>query len=250
MKRITLDVDYIVNEYSAGRSVLDLASQLGVSRNVIDRRLKSRGITPRGGSEASFIRMSKLSAEERSALAANAHAAIKGTKRSFETLVKCALAKQASRSSMSEIEEKVCAHLRRFGVDPIPQLAVGPYNCDLACYPVAVEVFGGHWHFSGRHLARSKKRIRDFGDAGWHVLMIVINERVPCYRFSDDTADYIAAYVQEARRNPSIEREYRVIDCRGKTLVAGRCNDDHISIVPPATYGRNANSRSDERIAG
>jgi hypothetical protein len=245
----SIDVDYVVNQYSAGRSILDISGEFSVSRNVIERRLIQAGVQLRGQSEASIVRMSKLTKDQRLALAANAHNSIRGTKRSFETLVKCAIAKQASQSSVSEHEQRIMHALRGQGIDPIPQLAIGPYNCDLACYPVAVEVFGGQWHFSGRHLARAEKRIRYLGNAGWHVLMLVVDEGVAHYRFGADTADHIATYVQQARSNPSGAREYRVIDCRGHTLAGGRCDDDHISVIPAFANRRNVDSGRYERVA-
>jgi hypothetical protein len=248
--RISLDVDYLVREYRAGRSVLDLSRQLGVSRNVIDRRLIGAGEQLRTMSEANSVRMSKLSAVERAALAANAHDAIRGTKRSFESKVKNAIAKMASGAGMSEIEAMVSSDLKSCCIDTIPQLAIGPYNCDLAAFPVAVEVFGGNWHFSGRHLARTEERIRYLGDAGWHVLMLVVCEGKPRYTYGLDTGNYLVSYIKEARSNPSAPREYRVIDCRGNTLSAGRCDDDHISIKPAFANSRNTASGRYDRIPG
>jgi len=251
MSRIAfpLDVEHLVREYLAGRSVLDLAREFGVSRNVIDRRLDRAGIERRGRSAANIVRMSKLTPEERSANAAAAHAAIRGTARSFETKVRVALAKQASGVIDSEWEAMVAADLRSCGIDPIPQLAIGPYNCDIAAHPVAVEVFGGHWHFSGRHLARAEERIRYLGDAGWHVLMLVINERVPAYRYTVATGDHLVAYIKQARANPAAPRKYRVIDCRGQALAAGRCDDDNIAIEPAFRHGQDAATGRYVRVA-
>ncbi len=250
MVRLNLDIDYIVKEYGAGRSVLDLATELNVSRNVIDTRLMMAGVTKRTASEQMFIRASKMTPEQRSANAKAAHDAVRGTPKSFVAKVKNAIAKQASMSGMSDIEEMICSDLKERGIYPIPQLAIGPYNCDLACHPVAVEIFGGHWHFSGRHLARTEERIRYLGNAGWHVLMIVVNKRVPAYRFDIGTRNHIVAHINKARSNPSAPREYRVIDCRGKTLAAGRCDDSHISVVPAPYYSRDADGRRYKRVAG
>jgi hypothetical protein len=247
-KLLALDVDYIVKEYRAGRSVLDLASELGVSRNVIDKRLDQAGIERRGRSAASVTRLAKLSPADRLALASAAHAAVRGVPKSFAAKVRNAIAKQSSRAGLSDIEEMVCADLRSCGIDPIPQLAIGPYNCDLAAWPVAVEIFGGHWHFSGRHLARTEARIRYLGDAGWHVLMLVVADRVPAYRYGVHTGDHLVAYIKQARANPSTAREYRVIDCRGQALAGGRCDDDHVTIEPAFTGGRDRTSGRYERV--
>ena len=120
---------------------------------------------------------------------------------------------------MSDYERVVFESLRAYGVKPIPQLAIGPYNCDLACHPVAVEIFGGNRHFSGRHLARAEKRIRYLGNAGWHLLMLVISNACP---WTSDTANHLIAYLNLADSDPSAPRQYRVIDGCGELLAGGQ----------------------------
>jgi hypothetical protein len=243
---IPLDVDYLVREYLAGRSVLDLSREFGVSRNVIDRRLDSAGVIRRGQSEANITSAARVTPEARLARVDAAHSARRGSSNSFAQMVKAAIAKQATKSGMSGLEEMVVSDLRSCCIDPIPQLAIGPYNCDLACHPVAVEIFGGQWHFSGRHLDRTEKRIRYLGDAGWHVLMLVVDERRSPY--SIETGNYLVSYIKSARADPSAPREYRVIDCRGQTIATGRCDDDQISIKPSFANGRDPASGRYKRI--
>jgi hypothetical protein len=122
------------------------------------------------------------------------------------------------------------------GIPTIAQQAIGPYNCDLGAYPVAVEVFGGGWHWYGDHVAIVPKRFRYILDAGWHILAVKIDAAFP---LTSVTADYIAAYIQQARSDPSSRREYRVIRGAGETLASGSADDDQISIVPTFTAGRN-----------
>lgn len=239
----------IVSAYSSGESCLSISKRVGISRPAIVDHLNRCGVRIRGGSDAGAIRMSRLSDAERSALAANAHAALRGTARSFSAKVANAIAKQSSMSGASATEIVVLSMLRKAGVNPIPQLAVGPYNCDLACHPVAVEIFGGHWHFSGRHLARAEERIRYFGNAGWHVLMLVVNDNVRAYTIGGDTADHLIAKIQQSSSDPSAPREYWVIDCRGNMLAGGRCDDDNISIKPAFTHRRDPATGRYERIA-
>jgi very-short-patch-repair endonuclease len=238
----------IIGAYQAGESCLSIADRLGTSRVPISAILKRGGVDIRGGSEANLLRMSRLSSEERRSLASAAHDAVRGKKRSFVAKVKNAIAKQTTLSGASVTEEMVICDLKSCLIHPIPQLAVGPYNCDLACHPVAVEIFGGQWHFSGRHLSRTHERIKYFGNAGWHVLMVVIDESRNNYRYGLDTGNYIVSYVNEARANPSAPREYRVIDCRGNTLAAGCCDDSEISIVPAFTGRRDPATGRYERV--
>jgi hypothetical protein len=135
--------------------------------------------------------------------------------------------------------------LEERGVSCIQQQAIGPYNCDLGAFPVAVEIFGGNWHFSGAHLARSEERTRYLLNAGWHVLMVQATANHP---IDAATADYIAVYVKEARRDLSVLREYRVIRGAGETIAGGSANDEHISIVPTLKNGKYVVSQ-DKRFA-
>ena len=123
---------------------------------------------------------------------------------------------------------------------PTPQHAIGPYNCDLGAYPVAVEIFGGNWHWSGRHLLRSPERFRYILNAGWHILVLHITRRCPV---TIEIADYVAAYVDETRRDPARRREYRVVGRAGELLTAGSVDDDEITIIPTFTSGRDSLGR-------
>ncbi len=79
---------------------------------------------------------------------------------------------------------------------------------------------------------------------------LVVCEGKPLYTYGLDTGNHLVSYIKESRANPSAPREYRVIDCRGNTLSAGRCDDDHISIKPSFANARNLASGRYERIPG
>ena len=249
-ERVTLDVDYLVREYRSGRSVLDLARECGVGRPTVTQRLVKAGVVIRSIGEQNLISFDRIGPERRAAMTKAAHDAVRGVPKNFEGLVKAAITKQRTLSSVSPLETRVMEDLRGRCIDPIPQLAVGPYNCDIACHPVAVEIFGGGWHLSGRHLARAEKRIRYLGDAGWHVLMLIVGINANPYIYRDDTCDYLVSYINEARRNPSARREYRMVDCRGETLAAGGCDDRDVSIKPAFRSRRDLSSGRYERVTG
>ena len=54
-KLIELDIDYIVEEYNKGKSILKLSKELNVSRIVITKRLKDNNINIRDGSDKLYI---------------------------------------------------------------------------------------------------------------------------------------------------------------------------------------------------
>lgn len=216
--------------YERGESVLSMSRIYGVDRITIGKRLRGLGLSVRTGREAQLIRMGRMSPEQRAANARKAHDAVRGRVVAEAELLMRAANRQA-RPIIYPYERQLIGILADRGIQTIPQLAIGPYNCDIAAFPVAVEIFGGNWHWTGRHMARTPKRVRYLLNAGWHILMIWCgrngNDPVP---HATDVADYVASYIQAARSNPTAVREYRVIRGAGDTWAFGNANDDDIAI--------------------
>jgi len=80
-KKLSLPDSEIVDRYANGESELALARSYGVQRWTIRRRLIEGGAEIRGRSAANTVRMSKMSVDERKALAAAANAACRGKSR-------------------------------------------------------------------------------------------------------------------------------------------------------------------------
>jgi hypothetical protein len=230
-KTTVVDANYIVDNYLSGASENALAKELGVSRNVIRKRLLDNGIEPRTQSQAESLKWSQMTALQRKLQIQSAHLAARGPQ-SFEH--RCSIARSVQKSAkQSPLEVVVQKDLEPRLLRPdliVPQKAIGPYNCDLGVRPVAVEIFGGHWHWYGKHLARTEKRIRYICNQSWALLMLVINARSP---WTPNFADYAANFIEEARRNPSMLGGYWVVWRAGKFVTSGRGDDDKISIKPP-----------------
>lgn len=227
-------VKKIVQLHYDGISVLQISKQCDIARPTVVTIIKREGITIRNGSEANIIRMRKLSPEQKSKLTEKAHEAIRGTKKTFEAKVKNAITKQKL-GTMSEYEEVIYRGLLNAGLNPIPQLAVGIYNCDIAVYPVAVEIWGGGWHFSGRHAARFPERVKYFGNAGWSKLIIVITNHYP---ITDETMPNIIANIKQMSMDKPINGEYRMIFSNGDIISSGSCDSDDITTKPSFAHGR------------
>jgi hypothetical protein len=71
-KTARVDAPQIVRSYLDGESELALAKNLGVSRDVIRRRLLEAGVAIRGVSAANVIRMRRMSLDARRALSSKA----------------------------------------------------------------------------------------------------------------------------------------------------------------------------------
>lgn len=220
----------LIERYEAGESLLAAQGRLGISRRTLHKFLTRNGIRIRGRGDGQSIRWGRMTPEQRVAQVAQAHTAARGRVASAGELhMKASI--RARNPIGSAYEHVLIRLLRDRGIDCIPQLAVGPYNCDIASFPVAVEIFGGNWHWSGRHILRTPKRVRHFLNAGWHVLMIQVGKiDQSSVEVGADVADYVAAHIKSLRSNPTAIREYRVVRGAGDLLAAGSSQDDDATI--------------------
>lgn len=203
--------DDILCRYQAGESENKLASELGVSRQVVRRHLLESGIQPRGRSEAELIKWQRMTPEQRDRQVAAAHIAARGRTVSWEEKCRRAKALEGYDYLIVPVETELAEFLRSRGLDVTQQKAVGAYNIDVAINlpTVAVEVFGGQWHTCAEHKTRHYKRVKYLLNEGWHVLIIWVDARR--YPISVGAHKYIISFTEELRRNPPALSEYRVI---------------------------------------
>ena len=221
--------DDLIPRYRGGESELALSKSYGISRIALRRMLVDGGAEIRGRSEAGKNRASKMTAEERKSQVSKAHDAVRGKAVEESVLVKAAQARQMNPRPPSTGERKLLAMLRKRGLRPHREVAVGRYNVDLAVPGVAVEVLGGKWHgYKATHHRRTKAIL----DAGWHIIFVWNHDRVP---LDAGAADYIVGFCEETGRHPSSVREYRVIRGDGELVSSGSADDDELTRIPPAT---------------
>lgn len=230
-----VDMAAVTELYNSGIGLGGIYKKLGSgSRPYLLKLFKEAGIPARNRSEQQFSRMANTTPEQRLQLSKAAHDAMRGTKRPFDELVKRA---NSRCKIVSGYELQLMDMLTERGIVTDPQFPIGPYNCDLASGSVAVEVFGGQWHWHGRHLAMTEKRVRYILNAGWNLLIVPVN----AYRckLTPAVADYVAAYINGSNSDPSGRREYRVVWRSGECFTTGGLDSDHISIVPPFRNSQN-----------
>jgi hypothetical protein len=234
MKRYDININDLVERYLAGESEKGLADSLGVSRTVIRRRLIETGTPIRGRSEAETVKWSRMSETQRADQTTAAHVAARGRKAPIEERRRVASSVAANWGiHITDEERRLFNWLQARGVEVVPQQRVHIYNCDLGAFPVAVEIFGGNFHWTGTHKTRLPKRFRSFFDRGWHVLVVHITDH---FRLSEAAADHIVAYVNQARRNPTMPREYRMIRGESEPMLICTENDEIPDVYP--FYGR------------
>ena len=232
--RYDMDSESIIARFTAGESVLDLSRALGVSRSVIVRTMREHRVSVRSRSEAIKLAWKRRDQAQRLSHMAPAHRAVLGRRQSLEERIGRALTVQARTVIRSKYEISLREMLTAAGVETIPQQAVGPYNCDLGAFPIAVEVFGGNWHFFGTHASRAPERLRYFLDRGWSVVMVVVSRDNP---LDQGGADYCRTFIEQTRSNPTARREYRMIRGTGELLASGYLDGDHITVISAPERG-------------
>jgi len=233
--RLSLPVEEICHLYESGMSENQLAKRYGVGRRAIRNRLLFAGVFIRNQSAAESLKWSFMSKEQRIKQVAAAHRAVRGSKVSWITKCKHAKTIEQRPSNVSAKEIELRKMLNNRGIKTIPQKAIGAYNCDLAAFPVAVEVWSGHWHWHGRHFRRIEERFRYILNAGWNIYVVAINKKFP---LNNRVVDYLAAHIKKLRRSKSTTTKYWVVWGAGNYIASGSLNDNHISVVPPFTNAR------------
>jgi very-short-patch-repair endonuclease len=220
----------ICDDYLRGVSEAEIARIYGVSRATISTALRKANVPRRGPAEANRLMMSKRSPEENLRNTQAAHEAVRGRRWTVEERLQAAQ-RRHGKVSTEPYELLYSAWLRLRGVDSIPQHAIGPYNCDLAVGDVAVEIFGGHWHGYSHHASTFTERARYILDQGWNLVIVWVD--APRKRLAEPSADYIVAFVEESRRDPSMRGEYRVIWGDGQEVPTAGRDLHEFAAVPP-----------------
>ncbi|MCA1676592.1 MAG: hypothetical protein LC799_31945 [Actinobacteria bacterium] len=211
-----------------------LASSYQVSRAVIDRWLRELGTEPRKQTEANRTHLAQLSREQRAAKVSAAHAALRGRPKTPEVKARVAQGRQRNRygGRPSPRQQWLAGELAERGHDVVEELAIGPYNLDIAIpeHAVAVEILGGTWH-AGKaiHCVRSPHIL----DAGWHLVLIwdLPGHDIPV---GPGAVDYLVAFLESTSLYPSAPGEYRVIRGDGQLCTASRPDDDDFTLKSPS----------------
>lgn len=217
----TLDKDNIIDAYINGFSEKSIAMQFNVSRGAIRNILIRNNIAIRGRSAAMFTRMSKTTFQERQNLTKAANNVIRGMKREKQELTQRAITRQKTMQYLGAGETELNQWLIKRGFITIPQMAVDSFNIDIAIPPVAVEL-----KISTKLPLTTPydlKKIKYLTNNQWAVIYIQIST---IELLSEIQADYIARFIKQVRRNPSLIGEYRVIGRDAKLKSIGRFDVD------------------------
>lgn len=211
--------------HNQGKTFTEIAEECGCSSAHVGKQFKVFGY--------SFDNSYKTAA---------AHAAVRGMKRTQEDLERRALGKQRKHPKFSRWESEFADWLTSNGIGFTPSKAVGKYNIDFAIGDsIAVELFGGAYHATGRAAARLHERMSYLIGRGWSVYIIWCLSKESC--IFPGCFDDFSAFMQSASRDKSGIGEYRVVWSDGDFVSAGRSESDYLTAIMPPRMRHNALSK-------
>ena len=221
-KLMFYDIDNLVSRYNAGESILALHNAAGLHRGGITKCLRTAGVKFRTMSEAQTLKNARLTPAQRQAFSKAAHDAIRGVRQSEEH--RCKIARTVESRANPIGMEKICIDLlREKGISCAPQKAIGRFNVDIALteFRIAVEIFGGHWHASGTHATRFRRRHEYILDAGWLPIYVWISKNYP---LQVGAIDYIVTLTKTLDFDEALWRHEHMIRGDGKPCAVGKKN--------------------------
>lgn len=225
--RITLPMDQVREMSIGGMLIYEIARHFKVSTLTLTRRMREEGIEPVSKSEVARRMISRLTEGQRLSRGRQmmrGNPSKEGRARTNERSV----------SRISPLEKTFGRWLNERGIGFAPQKAVGPYNLDFAILPrIAVEIFGGGWHFQPERFRLFRERSKYLFDRGWSIVVVRCAKRD--FPLSSAAADQVATFSKLLRRDPSLRCEYRMIRGDGKLVSSGRYKGDDLSFISATT---------------
>ena len=234
--------------YRAGESMKKLAEEAGCARATLAARFTEMGVPLRGRSEAERVKWARLkddpAAVERQL--SKAWEAARGREVPLEERIRVAKTRYERMIYVNKGETEIADELRRRGLRVEQQLPVLSFNLDVALLGprITVEVLGSNPKpaLAKRLRERAEKLARE----GWATVYVETWRREPglsrskdaAHRFISprrikppfrprDVAEYVIAFAEQLRRDPSARGQYRVIDGQGQPVSSPGLNPDH-----------------------
>lgn len=170
--------------------------------------------------------MAERSPEENARNSAAAHEAARHHVHTEKEKIARALTRERKQLHVSPSELYLAEVLTGRGWFCTPQKAIGIYNVDLEVDDVAIEVYGGGWHTTGRHAARSEERFKYLLER-MNVIVIWVDRRY--YPLSSRAVDSIEAFLKADKGHG----EFLVLRGDGTTFHRGKWDLHVLAIKPP-----------------
>ena len=196
--------------YGQGFSILELSKRYNIARESVKKRLVENGVVIRDGSQANFIRMGKMTINEKKQLTKTANDTVRGVLQTSDYRTKFAKMSQLSlKVATGKGEQEFLEFLKSRNIPFVQQFAVERYNVDFIIGNVAVEI-----STSTRFERTEKflKRTETIFKAGFSIIYIHFTGLEAFIQ----SFEYIIAHVNILNSNPTLIREHWVIRGSGE----------------------------------
>ena len=218
IRRTDFNADDLVQKYLSGESIKQLASDYGFSRKVVYRVLRESDIKIRDRSASMFVRMARMTPEERKINAMAANEAKRGTANTEEMLRKRA---QAGKRFIGKFEKEFCDALSSAGVPIIPQEPFLSYNLDIGCGDIAVEI---HTQCASPLTSSFIHKLVKCVKSGKSMVYVWIPPRKSIV--TRECYDKVVSIVKVFRSNPPRRSKYWVVRGTGELYASGSFDGD------------------------
>lgn len=170
-----INIPELIRLYNDGESELALSKFYYCSRRAIRNRLLSSGTTVRSRSEANVESAKRIPVDLRRLRVEAANNAARGKIQSDEHRMKIAMHYESyPECRQSKYEREFQSFLIRNNIEFVPQKAFNRYNVDFAFEKerIAVELFGGIWHGSDRHVDKFNRKSKLLFSMGWSIVVV------------------------------------------------------------------------------
>ena len=222
-------IKQIISRYLGGESIKSLSIEYGIARGTMTRWLIQNDIALRGRTQANELSSQKRTPEQNKLWSQAAHDAVRGSKKSNRDLELRAKTIEQFGKFGSPYEKTVHNWLVKRGYKFTVSKAFGVYNCDLATDTIAVEIWGGNWHFYGRHAARTAERFDYLFNRGVSVIVVNVTKRNP---LKIAVADKLIALIKFASDNPTPSGQYWMIGGDGDDIILTETYAANLALIP------------------
>lgn len=196
-RKLVIDSARLVAEYTAGKSLNALAMEFGCERGPLLNCLKENGVKIRGRSDAEQLKWAGMTDERKAAQMAMAH-----------------------KSRPGAYVDDVMAMVTAAGYECEGQFAVGPYDIDIAVHELSVAMEVTCFSPGTFRRTKSRERCEHLLNRGWCVVYLrrpssqfCRGRAVGTYFDHGFVAEQVVAFLDRARRDPSVRGKYRVLHC-------------------------------------
>lgn len=227
-----LNMALVIDRYRQGDALNVIAKACGVDRGTIARRLVTAGVALRTQGQQEAVKWARMSPERRARQCAAAHAAARvklaGRKPCTLSLTEKSALWQRT-GCRSADEAAVSRTLTRHGFPHTPQLAIGPYNLDLALESVRISVEVVSSQVSDHYGPKLRKRTEYLINDGWRFVFVLFRGWAEKPEIGSD----LVSWLEAASRDESTAGGYWMINRDGYAGTSLRRYLDGLPLIPP-----------------